>query len=58
MKLMRWQKKNGFLLKKHEVMLKFVQERACFWAKGRLFFSIAMSFNEILVILRPNNNNQ
>lgn len=52
------QKKNGFLLKKHAVMLKFVQERACFWAKGRLFFSIAMSFNEILVILRPNNNNQ
>ena len=46
------------MLKKHAVMLKFVQERACFLAKGRLFFSIAMPFNEILVILRPNNNNQ
>ncbi len=58
MKLMRWQKKDGFLLKKHEVMLKFVRERACICAVAALFFSIAMPFNEILVILRPNNNNQ
>lgn len=55
---MRWQKKDGFLLKKHEVMLKFVRERACICAVAALFFSIAMPFNEILVILRPNNNNQ